>query len=125
MSRRRAINRWVVYTAGSFDTAVAGSCALQAVVGRACLGDISPRTSQQVVIAYWGISKLFGSADNARAFWNWEFIPGPAQDLPQTRAMLMRACDVRLPARLTEAECEAVATILLQAVAQVRPAVAA
>ena len=70
--------------------------------------------------------QVFGrSADNARAFWNWEFIPGPAQDLPQTRAMLMRACDVRLPARLTEAECEAVATILLQAVAQVRPAVAA
>ncbi|MBM7068270.1 DegT/DnrJ/EryC1/StrS aminotransferase family protein [Actibacterium sp. 188UL27-1] len=60
--------------------------------------------------------QVFGmSQDNARAFWNWQFIPGEVPDLPQTRAMLMRACDVRLPARLTRAELDAVANILLAA----------
>ena len=30
--------------------------------------------------------QIFGmSADNARAFWNWKFLPGPAPDLPRTR----------------------------------------
>lgn len=44
--------------------------------------------------------QVFGqSTDNARAFWNWQFVP-EKQELPQTRAMLMSACDVRLPARL-------------------------
>jgi dTDP-4-amino-4,6-dideoxygalactose transaminase len=60
--------------------------------------------------------QVFGmSADNARAFWNWQFLPGEAPDLPQTRAMLMRACDVRLPARLTEAELDFIADALLLA----------
>lgn len=59
--------------------------------------------------------QVFGqSQDNARAFWNWEFLEFQA-DLPQTRAMLMRACDVRLPARLTLAECDQVADALLKA----------
>ena len=63
-----------------------------------------------------GVSvQVFGlSEGNARAFWNWEFL-GPAPDLPQTRAMLMRACDVRLPARLTLAECDLVAEALIAA----------
>ncbi|MDZ7709782.1 MAG: aminotransferase class I/II-fold pyridoxal phosphate-dependent enzyme [Roseovarius sp.] len=64
--------------------------------------------------------QVFGlSADNARAFWNWRFLPGPAPDLPRTRAMLMRACDVRLPARLSREDCDAVADILLEAVDEV------
>ena len=74
-----------------------------------------------------GVSiQVFGrSADNARAFWNWEFL-GPAPDLPKTRAMLARACDCRLPARLTVAECDAVADVILSAVDQVmRPPVRA
>ncbi|MEM1066808.1 MAG: aminotransferase class I/II-fold pyridoxal phosphate-dependent enzyme [Pseudomonadota bacterium] len=59
--------------------------------------------------------QVFGlSADNARAFWNWRFL-GEVPDLPQTRAMLMRACDVRLPARLTRAECDFTADVLLRA----------
>ena len=63
--------------------------------------------------------QVFGlSRDNARAFWNWEFL-GDIPDLPRTRAMLMRACDTRLPARLTEAECDAVAGVLLAAAEQV------
>ena len=57
--------------------------------------------------------QVFGlSRDNARAFWNWEFLPEPAE-LPSTRAMLMRACDTRLPARLTLDHCGAVADALI------------
>ncbi|MEM1428201.1 MAG: aminotransferase class I/II-fold pyridoxal phosphate-dependent enzyme [Pseudomonadota bacterium] len=63
--------------------------------------------------------QVFGrSPDNARAFWNWEFLPGATPDLPQTRAMLMRACDVRLPARLTRAELDYIATALTGAAAR-------
>jgi hypothetical protein len=60
--------------------------------------------------------QVFGlSTDNARAFWNWQFIPGGTPDLPQTRAMLMRACDVRLPARLQKPELDFIADALLAA----------
>ncbi len=63
--------------------------------------------------------QIFGqSTDNARAFWNWQFLDH-AWELPQTRAMLMRACDVRLPARLTVAECDAIADVILEAAASV------
>ncbi|MDU9004819.1 DegT/DnrJ/EryC1/StrS family aminotransferase [Sedimentitalea todarodis] len=63
--------------------------------------------------------QVFGqSADNARAFWNWKFIPD-LPELPRTRAMLMRACDVRLPVRLSEAELNVIADIILNAVEDV------
>lgn len=66
--------------------------------------------------------QVFGlSTDNARAFWNWQFL-GATPDLPKTKAMLMRACDVRLPARLTLAECDAIAEVLLAAAEEVRTA---
>ncbi len=66
--------------------------------------------------------QIFGlSTDNARAFWNWQFLPDPGP-LPQTREMLMRACDVRLPARLSRAECDAIAEVLLAAAASLRAA---
>jgi len=59
--------------------------------------------------------QIFGaSADNARAFWNWQFL-NDTPELPKTRAMLMRACDVRLPARLTPDECDLVAGALAAA----------
>lgn len=62
--------------------------------------------------------QIFGqSTDNARAFWNWQFL-GHSPDLPKTRAMLMRACDVRLPARLTLAECDVIAQVLVDAAEQ-------
>jgi dTDP-4-amino-4,6-dideoxygalactose transaminase len=64
--------------------------------------------------------QVFGlSEGNARAFWNWQFL-GEVPDLPQTRAMLMRACDVRLPTRLTEAELDYIADAILDAAAEVR-----
>ena len=64
--------------------------------------------------------QVFGlSEGNARAFWNWQFL-GKVPDLPQTRAMLMRACDVRLPTRLTEAELDYIADAILDSAAEVR-----
>ncbi|MBC2833969.1 DegT/DnrJ/EryC1/StrS family aminotransferase [Paragemmobacter straminiformis] len=63
--------------------------------------------------------QVFGlSEGNARAYWNWQFLPD-LPDLPQTRAMLMRACDVRLPARLTETELAYIADAILTAVRDV------
>ena len=63
--------------------------------------------------------QVFGvSEDNARAFWNWRFL-GREWDLPKTRAMLMRACDVRLPARLTPEACDLVAGALVDAASEV------
>jgi len=64
--------------------------------------------------------QIFGlSEGNARAFWNWQFL-GDAPELPQTRAMLMRACDVRLPTRLTKAELDFIADALVDAATEVR-----
>ncbi len=58
---------------------------------------------------------VFGlSEDNARAFWNWQFL-GCLPELPKTRAMLMQACDTRLPARLTTDEVDAIGDALLAA----------
>jgi len=59
------------------------------------------------------------STDNARAFWNWQFL-GAAPELPRTRAMLMRACDCRLPARLTRPELDVIAGALIGAAEDVK-----
>ncbi|RID92606.1 aminotransferase class I/II-fold pyridoxal phosphate-dependent enzyme [Gemmobacter lutimaris] len=68
-----------------------------------------------------GVSvQVFGlSDDNARAFWNWQFL-GELPELPQTRAMLMRACDVRLPTRLNRAELDFIAEALVAAAMDVK-----
>jgi len=68
-----------------------------------------------------GVSvQVFGlSQDNARAFWNWQFL-GDLPELPKTRAMLMRACDVRLPARLTRPDLDFIADALLAAAEDVK-----
>ena len=69
--------------------------------------------------------QVFGqSTDNARAFWNWQFIQD-LPDLPQTRAMLMTACDVRLPVQLQPAELDAIVNVLLGALATVTKSAAA
>ncbi|NOX40817.1 MAG: aminotransferase class I/II-fold pyridoxal phosphate-dependent enzyme [Alphaproteobacteria bacterium] len=63
---------------------------------------------------------IFGlHADNARAFWNWKFI-GNIPELPKTRAMLMRACDMRLPARLTRADLDRVVSGVLGSIKDVK-----
>ena len=68
-----------------------------------------------------GVSvQVFGlSPDNARAFWNGQFL-GEQPDLPKTRAMLMRACDTRLPARLTRPELDFIASAIVEAAAAVK-----
>ncbi len=64
--------------------------------------------------------QIFGmSTDNARAFWNWHFL-NEFPDLPQTTAMLVRACDVRLPAQLSLDECGMVATALTGAAEDIK-----
>ncbi len=69
--------------------------------------------------------QVFGrSTDNARAFWNWQFLD-ENPDLPRTREMLMSACDVRLPARLSVKECEVIAQIIVGAATRImRPSAA-
>ena len=69
--------------------------------------------------------QIFGlSSDNARAFWNWQFL-NDLPELPQTRAMLMNACDVRLPVRLTKAELDVIVEILLVSAAEAKDRAAA
>ena len=69
--------------------------------------------------------QIFGkSTDNARAFWNWAFLE-QHWDLPKTRDMLMRACDVRLPARLTPEDCDVIADVLIAAARDVMDKAAA
>ena len=64
--------------------------------------------------------QIFGLTEgNARAYWNWQFL-GDLPDLPRTRAMLMRACDVRLPARLTEPELAYIAEAIISAAGDVK-----
>ena len=67
-----------------------------------------------VAVQVFGLSK-----DNARAFWNWQFI-GPQSPLEEARAMLMRACDVRLPARLKQPELDFIAGALVTAAEAVK-----
>jgi len=63
---------------------------------------------------------IFGlSEGNARAYWNWHFL-GDLPELPKTRAMLMRTCDIRLPARLTPEHCDSLAGAIVAAGAKVR-----
>ncbi len=68
-----------------------------------------------------GVSvQVFGLSDgNARAFWNWQFL-GEMPDQPQTRAMLMRACDVRLPTRLSQTDLDFIASALVGAAMAVK-----
>ncbi|QBF32776.1 DegT/DnrJ/EryC1/StrS aminotransferase family protein [Thalassococcus sp. S3] len=76
-----------------------------------CFADAAKRRGVSV--------QVFGqSQDNARAFWNWQFL-GEIPELPKTRAMLMRACDVRLPVRLKREELDVIADILLASVTEV------
>jgi dTDP-4-amino-4,6-dideoxygalactose transaminase len=81
--------------------------------------------TDEAALAFQAAAKLRGvtvqvfglSQDNARAFWNWQFLP-EMPDLPMTRAMLMRACDVRLPTRLSVDDLHFIAAALIAAAAE-------
>ncbi|THD84614.1 aminotransferase class I/II-fold pyridoxal phosphate-dependent enzyme [Aliigemmobacter aestuarii] len=80
--------------------------------------DEQARAFQRAAKARDVVVQVFGlSDDNARAFWNWQFL-GETPELPQTRAMLMRACDVRLPVRLTRADLDFIADALIAAASE-------
>ncbi len=65
--------------------------------------------------------QVFGlTEDNARAFWNWKFLPEAPGPLPKTRDMLMRACDTRLPVRLKRPELDFIADVLIEAAQDVK-----
>lgn len=53
--------------------------------------------------------------DNARAYWNWEYLGKPSH-LPKTRQLLESTCDVRLPATLSPSEAEAIGHVIVQAI---------
>jgi dTDP-4-amino-4,6-dideoxygalactose transaminase len=58
---------------------------------------------------------IFGlHIENARAFWNWQFLEH-IPELPQTKAMLMRACDLRLPARLNLDQVQEIGDLIVSA----------
>lgn len=75
---------------------------------------ITQAAARGIAISVFGLSE-----NNARAFWNWQFL-GEIPDLPKTRAMLMRTGDLRLPTALSLSEVDSVADLLLDAVAAVR-----
>ncbi len=84
--------------------------------------DAEARAFQEAAKARGTSVQVFGlSEDNARAFWNWQFL-GAAPDLPKTRAMLMRACDARLPVRLTRDQLDFIADALVGAAEDVKGA---
>jgi perosamine synthetase len=85
-------------------------------------GDDSARAFQAAAARHGVSVQVFGlSQDNARAFWNWQFL-GDLPELPHTRAMLMRACDLRLPTRLSDAQLDAIADGLIAAASEVQSA---
>lgn len=82
--------------------------------------DAEARAFQDAARARGCAVQIFGlSEDNARAFWNWQFLSA-LPDLPKTRAMLMRACDARLPVRLTQPELDFIAAALIGAAEDVK-----
>ncbi len=91
------------------------------------LVDFSPDEARQLMSVSAALGtpvSVFGlHRDNARAFWNWNFI-GNIPNLPKTRAMLMKACDMRLPARLRQSELDIIIEGVLRAVSEVKQATA-
>ena len=58
---------------------------------------------------------IFGlDQNNARAFWNWEYL-GELPRLPRTEEMLKTTCDLRLPATLSSDEIAAIGGVILDA----------
>jgi len=57
---------------------------------------------------------LFGSADNARNFRNWQYSP-IASDVARTEAMIAAAIDVRLPLSFEDADFDQMAQVMLAA----------
>jgi dTDP-4-amino-4,6-dideoxygalactose transaminase len=62
--------------------------------------------------------ELFGHKNNARNFVNWGF--APAEDpLPNTSAMLARACDIRMPLTWDDEDFDDMANVIIESVTKV------
>lgn len=60
------------------------------------------------------LSAFGADRDNARAFWNWNYVPNPPE-LPETRESIRTTCDMRLCASLTEGHLDYIAETILGA----------
>ncbi|MGB4834373.1 MAG: aminotransferase class I/II-fold pyridoxal phosphate-dependent enzyme [Candidatus Moraniibacteriota bacterium] len=56
---------------------------------------------------------------NARVFWNWKFI-GNIPELPKTRSMLIKACDIRIPLTFGEDKIRTIANIVVKSIYDIR-----
>lgn len=60
-----------------------------------------------------GISVFGIESDNARCYWNWEYLPTD-EHLPKTKNILVAACDLKLPLYLEKDDMETIGNIIVQ-----------
>lgn len=65
-----------------------------------------------------GVNVLGVHKDNARVFWNWKFL-GKIPELPQTRKILMRSCDMRLPVFFGKKQLNYVGDTIVKVISEV------
>ncbi len=86
--------------------------------------DAQTRRVMEISTARGNPISIFGmQGDNARVFWNWKFI-GNVPELPITRAMLKRACDIRLPVGMSRNELDETVAFILDCVTEARMLIA-
>lgn len=86
--------------------------------------DMQTMKLMEISIARGNPISIFGmQGDNARVFWNWKFI-GNVPELPKTRAMLKRACDIRLPVGMSRDDLDETIEYILACVAEARMLIA-
>lgn len=86
--------------------------------------DMQTLKLMEISIARGNPISIFGmQGDNARVFWNWKFI-GNVPELPKTRAMLKRACDIRLPVGMSRDDLDETIEYILACVAEARMLIA-
>ncbi len=86
--------------------------------------DSQARRVMEISTARGNPIAIFGmQGDNARVFWNWKFI-GNVPELPITRAMLKRACDIRLPVGMSREDLDETINFILDCVSEARMLIA-
>ncbi len=86
--------------------------------------DAQARRVMEISTARGNPISIFGlQGDNARVFWNWKFI-GNVPELPITRAMLKRACDIRLPVGMSRDDQDETIGFILDCVSEARMLIA-
>jgi len=63
---------------------------------------------------------VFGlERNNARVFWNWKFLK-KSYKLPNTKKIMMRACDLRVPLHFSDNKIGEVASIILKSINEIK-----